>query len=560
MTNHVSVFLAKLSGFGSGYAYRGQEQAGWELESSALRRLNKAEFARILISSPRAAGMLARYHRDELIDPARTAGFGFEDGREISDLELLAKLQHFGAATALLDFTWNPLVALWFACQPAKKKKKTEKATDREIEKESDEETEVETPGKVFAVNLNSQQNFLRIPYEETKEEKRLEKLLAPEESNLPLYWEPIVNETALARIIGQSSVFVIGRPFIPTHAFQKIEIDADHKKLIRKELEENLGISDLTLYRDVHGFARTNGVDAPIRRMYNPEKHLYQGNRLYQQGNVQGAVSYYDRCLEQGGDIGEFYLLRANAKAALGDHPLALNDYDKAAGCERLFLDESPATNQRRKEYYRTLFFNRGNSKAVLDDFAGAEADFGESRQYCPTPYWLVRSTFNRANMRARLRQLKEASEDYMNVIRQGGSGLEVPFGYAQFNLGNVLMMLGRVDEAKRAFREAVKSSMPNTQATANLASVERVISHIGESEIKAVTRSPDSATHDAIMEVRITTKSRGQQFSSVGFAGNVGNIGNTGSTDPLGLVGLPGGQGLPGVMGFLVVVSGED
>ena len=42
-------------------------------------------------------------------------GLGVEDGREVSDLQLLAKLQHFGAATGRLDFTWSPLVALWFA-------------------------------------------------------------------------------------------------------------------------------------------------------------------------------------------------------------------------------------------------------------------------------------------------------------------------------------------------------------------------------------------------------------------------------------------------------------
>ena len=36
---------------------------------------------------------------------------------ELCDLELLADLQHYGAATCLIDFTQSPLTALWFACK-----------------------------------------------------------------------------------------------------------------------------------------------------------------------------------------------------------------------------------------------------------------------------------------------------------------------------------------------------------------------------------------------------------------------------------------------------------
>jgi hypothetical protein len=35
---------------------------------------------------------------------------------ELSNLELLLELQHYGAATGLIDFSRDFLVALWFAC------------------------------------------------------------------------------------------------------------------------------------------------------------------------------------------------------------------------------------------------------------------------------------------------------------------------------------------------------------------------------------------------------------------------------------------------------------
>ena len=498
---------------------------------------------RYWIRSGRSARTLLRYHLDELIDPGRTAGFGIEDGHEIPDLELLAKLQHFGAATGLLDFTWNPLVALWFASKPVKSDHKRLKGG--------------EPAGKVFAVNLNDQQHFQRVPYRKINEEPGFDKLISPEELNVPLYWEPIVNDAARARIIGQSSVFVIGRPFIPSRIVKTFEIDADHKQAIRDELTEHLGISDSSLFRDVHGFARTNGVEFPTRITFNPEKHADQGTRLHQQQDYRAAVRSFDRCLEEAGEIGEILLLRANAKVDAGDHPGALRDYEKAENCKELFLDPSAGDTKKTDELLRKVLFNRGNSKTILKDFAGAEADFDASRSYCRTAYWLVRSTFNLANTRARLRHLQKASENYENACREGGDGFDVPYGHAQFNKGNVLVMLGRLKEARRSYTKSLQSSRPSPHAERNLASLEKVIEYVSDSEIGPVETLPDFTTELPVEEVRIMVTKKMQSYSPVPFAGNVGNIGNTGGADPLERFGLPGGKGLSGGKGFRVVVS---
>ena len=397
MGDHINEFLAELSRFRSGFAYRGQKNKKWELESSALRRMRQLDVAPYVLDSRRSQKALLAYHRDELLDPARTAGFGIEDGRELTDLELLAKLQHFGAATGLLDFTWNPLVALWFASQPAE---------------------EGDLSGTVFAVNLNDQQQFRRVSYEGSKNRSRIEELLSAEETPTPLYWEPIVNSDANARIIGQSSVFVIGQPHIPTEVVNKIKIGASDKPAYRRHLAEYLGITDLTLFRDAYGFSSVNSARSPIRRALLAETALNRGNRLHQQLDHEEAIDCYDQCLEQAGEIGEIYLLRANAKAALGHDTEACVDYNNAKQCEQLFLDPAAATSRREREFLRTLLFNRGNSRAMLRDFEGAGADFEAAKKHSPTEYWRVRAIFNLANVLARLHRLEDAAECYNDAI----------------------------------------------------------------------------------------------------------------------------------------------
>jgi hypothetical protein len=106
-------------------AWRGQADLAWRLDSSAVRRLIMSGFDfrdpyRPELDHEPGLSPEATLNEYEsiLIDQARLAGHGYRDGRHISDFELLATLQHHGAATRLLDFTRNLFIALWFATTP----------------------------------------------------------------------------------------------------------------------------------------------------------------------------------------------------------------------------------------------------------------------------------------------------------------------------------------------------------------------------------------------------------------------------------------------------------
>ena len=65
----------------------------------------------------------------DLISESEGIGTRSEEmGRQLSDLEILAELQHFGAATCLIDFSRSALVALWFACQTGFKRGRKRKS------------------------------------------------------------------------------------------------------------------------------------------------------------------------------------------------------------------------------------------------------------------------------------------------------------------------------------------------------------------------------------------------------------------------------------------------
>ena len=94
------------------FLYRGLADSDWEVESSGYRRIGKSKD----ISSETLPAVTFQNYIDRLLDEASLQGFREREDKRFSDLELLAELQHLGAATCLIDFTTSapdcPLVCM----------------------------------------------------------------------------------------------------------------------------------------------------------------------------------------------------------------------------------------------------------------------------------------------------------------------------------------------------------------------------------------------------------------------------------------------------------------
>ena len=105
-TDTVKASLPKNSAFQKAYLWRGQADASWSLRTSLRRALGDLSTAEALITET----ALERQFRRQLA--ARSVEI-VGDGNDPFDL--WAVMQHHGAPTRLLDWTWSPYVAAYFA-------------------------------------------------------------------------------------------------------------------------------------------------------------------------------------------------------------------------------------------------------------------------------------------------------------------------------------------------------------------------------------------------------------------------------------------------------------
>ena len=458
-------------------------------------------------------------------------GHGVEDGNRISDLELLAKLQHFGAATGLIDFTWNPIVALWFACRAG-----------REDGRDWDK-----CDGMVFVINLDDPTQFQIAPNENKKQ--TVQAIFPREPADSPYHWEPPPRGTSAPRILRQRSVFVIGRPLVPEHVVKEIVILAADKKEIRRELEEWLDTNELSLFMDIHGFSVANHPESPIRRMDDPIGHFHQGNRSYQQDDYSRAIGGYDRCIESKPSAWEPYMARGNAKAEIQRFSDAQKDYNSALHCRgSLYYDDEEDINPIQVTNEWKIFYNQGNMKAAPRDYRAAIEDYDEAIKRMSEDLALLGPIFfNRANAEACLCWFDDAIIDYDEAVHYGSKE-------AHFNKANALVFLGRFREAFQCYgHKSLWGGQYSSQAAHNQDSVKKILDNLDKSEFEVDVDSNKSEEQLRLVVVVDDTSGDRRQLD-FRFKGNIGNMGNVG----LHHVHIPPGKGFSDDPGFSVELIG--
>ena len=505
------------------YAYRGQSRAEWSLHSAATRRLTKS-LGDSALNAPWFSKVYVDYHRETLVDAARTRGFGVEAGRDISDLQLLAKLQHFGAATGLLDFTWSPLIALWFASR------------------------ETDSDGKLFVVNANEPIHVAKLPSD--PERQTIDDVFSRAD-NAPglLYWEPMWSGDAEPRILRQRGVFIIGRPLIPSdgHIIEEIEISKEDKASLLAELKL-LDVSEASLFPDIYGFSTLEGATASTH-VRTSHFYLIQGNQHYQAGNYIAAIAAYDSCISRSPGVGELYFLRGNAKSAAKLFSEAVGDYRQTIVFRHqpiLGLGHTENSAVFESLVFMALF-NCGNALAELSDYEAALVSYSEAIQLeMQRALGKEQALFNRGNTYLDLVQFDEAINDYNEVL-----SLQANLGSSRstlFNKGNALVMLGQFNEALKCYRMPSLTEWTESMVQ-NSSSLEQVIEKIGN---RAHTVHLEKESNfGGLMRVSVYVEGHdGKDTWNIVFKGREGNIGNFGW-------GFPGGEGFEGKMGFVVTLE---
>ena len=286
------------------HLFRGVPKAEYEMSASAYRRLKQTEDG--------DESMDEKFEKflqinGGLIRDVRLRGHDQKNGRELKDLEILAELQHFRAATCLIDFTYNALVALWFACEQDSENSSQACCACKQESKKPPKD------GKVVAVQTDRGDKFRDITLELL--EKEIDYFFLGSEDGIPqhLYkWQPPQQNN---RIIAQQSIFLFGA--VEINPDNECIIDGESKEQLRESLKQGYGITEEMLFPDFEGFARQHRQDIPYTQLAASQyrKRALQKVERYE---YEETIADYTEAIKVAPGESSDYLNRGNTKVML--------------------------------------------------------------------------------------------------------------------------------------------------------------------------------------------------------------------------------------------------
>ena len=424
------------------YLFRGVSNEEYEIEASAYRRLDKKD---------RIPANLLKIN-EQIIEDAHLQGHGQKDGDQLSDLELLAELQHYGAATCLIDFTYSAQVALWMACQRGSKGPAN---------------------GKVFAVNISDPDRFQKvIPLLLEKDIDCFFEL--DKRKRYPLYqWQPKPQNN---RIIAQQSVFLFGGDQIKAEA--ECVILKGSKREIQISLEKTAGITEAMLFPDFGGFVSVRAQNKPYIE-FDALGYLQRGIEAHKERQLDEAIKHYTNAISLQPDnhmLVRTYNNRGNAYEGKGEHNLAFEDYSMAI---EINPDDADA------------YFYRGFTYELKRNFGEAIRDYDKAIELNPDH---VDAYIYRAGVANR--DSKLVIKDYSEAIE-----LNPHHSFAYINRAQVYRKKGEIDPAIEDLNKAIELD-PN-HALAYVSRAETYMDYMEKNKInlaiadysKVIELMPDDA-----------------------------------------------------------------
>ncbi len=359
----VAAFLRNIESYGDA-VYRGQAKAAWRVDCSAARRLAPGAKGEAL---GRVTHSLAAYTEILLNGARRHVGNCPELPPGSSELEILAQLQHQGAATGLIDFTTEALVALWFACNE-----------------------HLEEDGAVYILPRSEVQVVAEL-------EARIHgvmKYFAPlgaREDQLYL-WSP---HRLRGRPASQGSVFVFGVPFLWPRQLWRVVIARASKPALLEELQTDHGLADDTLFPDLAGYGHANSVSKPFgidrivrlweervaaipgdRPSSRARAHVGWGIAYGEAGHLDQAIERFTEAISLDPSAIDARVNRAKANSELGNFDGAIADFDTAIE----ELERAGDTTEDGKKLLRGLYWSRGSACLRSDREDQAYADLNKA------------------------------------------------------------------------------------------------------------------------------------------------------------------------------------